>query len=424
MSDSVWGNGRRRWLIVLVVVAQSTLSVAVGGIGLFLPLVQTDLGLSFGQAGGIAAATSAVYACMQIPSGYLADRFGGRSLFVGGLVAVNTLTLALSLTRSYEFLLANQALSGFFRALVFAPGMIMMTRLFPPERRATAMGLYVAGGFSSSILLNLIGPAVVDSIGWRSIFAISALLGFAAIAGYLWVGRGQPDEPRQPAASIRDGLRLLRFRAMWLLAVIQYVRLSVAQGLGFWLPSLIVVEKGYPLHVAGWLVAFSAALTAPSNFLGGYLADRLGRPLLIVGTSLATLAASTTALVFVHSLWLLFIVVGVNGLFMQLYFGPLFAVPVALFGRAQAGTTAGFSNFAANLGGLTFGYALGWVKDTTGSFDVGLFVLAAACLVALACVFALARSGKGDRQLRVGLVEDVVGREDGVRGGGGVGAQV
>jgi DHA1 family inner membrane transport protein len=381
----------RRWSIALVVICQSTLSVSVGGMGLFLPLVQADLGLSFQQAGGIAAATSAVYAIMQIPSGYLADRWGGRVLFLGGLVGVNALTLTLSIVNRYEWLLANQAISGFFRALVFAPGLLLITTLFPPQRRATAMGLYVAGGFSSSILLNLVGPALVGPIGWRAIFALSAVLGFAAIAGYLWVSRGLPEQPRPPVAPIRDGLRLLRHRGMWLLAVIQYVRLAVAQGLGFWLPSLIVVQKGYPLHVAGWLVAFGAALTAPSNFLGGYLADRLRNPLLIVGTSLAVLAASTTALAFVNSLWLLFVVVGVNGLFMQLYFGPLFAVPVTLFGRAQAGTTAGFSNFAANLGGLSFGYALGVVKEVTGSFDSGLFVLAGACVVAFGCVLALTR---------------------------------
>lgn len=387
--------GQRRWSIALVVICQSTLSVSVGGIGLFLPLVQSDLGLSFRQAGGIAAATSAVYALMQIPSGYLADRWGSRSLFLGGLVGVNVLTLTLSIVNRYEWLLANQALSGFFRALVFAPGLLLITTLFPPHRRATAMGLYVAGGFSSSIVLNLVGPALVGPVGWRAIFALSALLGFGAIGGYLWVSRGLPPQPRTKAASIGDGLRLLRHPAMWLLAVIQYVRLSVAQGLGFWLPSLIVVEKGYSLQVAGWMVAFGAALTAPSNFLGGYLADRLRNPLLIVGTSLAVLAASTTALAFVDTLWLLFVVVGVNGLFMQLYFGPLFAVPVNLFGREQAGTTTGFSNFAANLGGLTFGYALGVVKDTTGSFDAGLFVLAGACLVALVCVVTLARLRPG-----------------------------
>src|SRR5258705_2581766 len=164
--------------------------------------------------------------------------------------------------------------------------MCLAWALSPPQRRATAMGLYVAGGFSSSILLNRIGPAVLDPLGWRAIFAISALLGFAAIAGYLWIGRGQPAQPRPPATSIRDGLRLLRHPAMWLLAVVQYVRLAVAQGLGFWLPSLIVVQKGYPLHVAGWMVAFGAALTAPSNFLGGYLSDRLRNPLLIVGACL------------------------------------------------------------------------------------------------------------------------------------------
>jgi DHA1 family inner membrane transport protein len=384
--------GRRRLAIALIVTCQSTLVLPVGGIGLFLPLIQADLSLSFGQAGGIAAASAAVYAALQIPSGYLADRWNGRTVFVVGLVGVNVLTLTLSVVDRYGLLLANQALSGFFRALVFAHGMLLMATLFPPERRSTALGLYVAGGFSSSIVLNLVGPALVGTVGWRAIFAVSAVLGLAAIAVYLWASHTLPPAPRPPAPSIRAGLRLLRHRALWLLAVIQYVRLAVAQGLGFWLPSVVVVEKGYPLYVAGWLVAFGAVVSAPSNFLGGYISDRLRSPLLIIGTSLAVLAASTTALVVVNQLWLLFLVVGVNGIFVQFYFGPLFSVPVTLFGRDQAGTITGFSNFAANLGGLTFVYALGAVRDATGSFSSALYVLAGACVVALGCTVALART--------------------------------
>jgi DHA1 family inner membrane transport protein len=103
------------------------------------------------------------------------------------------------------------------------------------------------------------------------------------------------------------------------------------------------------------------------------------------------LALTTILLVRVESLPLLLAVSALNGVFVQLYFGPLFNVPIELFGPEIAGLTSGFGNFCANLGGLTFAYTLGVVKDATGSFDAGLYAIAGLCLVALVCTLLLAR---------------------------------
>ena len=83
---------------------------------------------------------------------------------------------------------------------------------------------------------------------------------------------------------------------MWLIAGIQYVRLAVAIGLQFWLPTFVVVEKGYSLQVAGLVVAVGAAMSAPSNFLGGYISDRLRNPLLIIGDRKSTRLNSSHAI--------------------------------------------------------------------------------------------------------------------------------
>ena len=78
-------------------------------------------------------------------------------------------------------------------------------------------------------------------------------------------------------------------------------------------------------------------------------------------------------------------------LFIQVYFGPLFAVPRRLFGPGLGGLSSGFGNFCANLGGFASALALGAIKDATGSFLVGFLCLSALAVVGLAAVVLLGR---------------------------------
>jgi predicted MFS family arabinose efflux permease len=374
----------------LIVLCQSTQALAYGGIGLFLPLIRRDIGLTFTQAGTVVASMTLVYACMQIPAGYLADRLGAKRLFLTGLIGTNVLFFMLSQLHQYWLVLANQTLAGFFRALVFAPGLLLISAVFPPNRRATAMGLYVAGGFSSNVFLNAIGPVLVGPFGWRALFMAFSLAGFALMALYWRLGLPGPRGSGRDQMNLKDVPRLLRHRFMWIVGGIQYIRLAVVTGLAFWLPTLII-EKGYSLQVAGLLIALSAALTAPSNFLGGYVSDRLGRPLLVIGLSLAVLAVTTFLIVQVNALALLVPVIAINGFFVQFYFGPLFAIPIQALGSRTAGLASGYGNFLANLGGFTFAYALGAVRDATGAFSDAIYVLSGLCVVGVLLTLILSR---------------------------------
>ncbi len=382
-----------RWAdAIVLMICQSSQSLVIGGVALFLPLIRRDLHISFAQAGTLDATSTLVYAAMQIPSGLIADRVGPRRLFILGLVGVDLLAISFSLQREYIGLVANQALTGFFRALIFAPGLLLMSRLFPPARRATAMGLYLAGGVSSSIFLNLLGPVLVGPLGWRGNFALFSALGLIALGVFVW--RGEPPGSR-PAVRLHvplsEARRLLRSRAMWLIAAIQYVRLAVVFGINVWLPTYVVVQRHYSLTVAGLLVALGAAITAPSNLIGGFIADRLGRPLVVVGGSLVVLAFNLLLFAESHTLVTLLIAVVINATFSQLYFGPLFAIPLEMFGMRNAGFTTGFGNAFANLGAFTFIYTLGAVRDATGSFTAGFDAIAVACTLGALCALALGR---------------------------------
>jgi ACS family D-galactonate transporter-like MFS transporter len=69
----------------------------------------------------------------------------------------------------------------------------------------------------------------------------------------------------------------------------------------------------------------------------------------------------------------------------------LFAVPLHYLGARTAGLSAGFGNFCANLGGFASTFTLGALKDATGSFAIGFWLLAALCGVSLAATVPLGR---------------------------------
>ena len=368
--------------IALLILCQSFQGLIQGGLALFLPRIRPDLHLTFTQAGSLSFVSTLVYAFMQIPAGYLVDRFGPRRLFFIGALGTNLLGFTFSMIQSYPLLLVNQGASGFFRSLLFAPGLVLIASWFPPNRRASAMGLFIAGGFSSNVLLNLVGPTLEAHYGWRFPFMLFSLLGIVASLAYLRIASERPRPAARPA-SVVEALSLFRYRVMWVIGGIQFVRFFVALGIAFWLPTFLVAEKGFSLHTTGQLIALGALLGVPSNLVGGYVSDRLQNPLGVIAFSLLVLATTSLVIVVTNHTILLIVAMCLNAIFVQFYFGPLFAIPMEMLGPRRAGISSGFSNFFANLGGFASTWGIGAAKDATGSFHIGFYAIAAMCLVGI-----------------------------------------
>lgn len=375
--------------ISLVTLCLSFQALPLAGVGLFLPLIRADLDLSFTQGGTLAAARTFTYALMQIPAGYLGDRYGLRRVFFTGVLGSTLLGVTFGLITGYRQALLNQAATGFFNALLFVSALALLAGWFGAQRRATAMALPLLGLLSGTLAVSTVGPQLAERFSWRLPFISFAAVGILASFLYLRLGKEPPQSGSRQKLSVLDALRLFRSCFMWACGVLQYVRLGVVQGTGFWLPSLLVDEKGLSLQTTGFLIGFWTLISAPSNIIGGYISDRLGKPTLIIGVSLVVLALTTVALVNADEVGPLTMLLLVNGIFLQFYFGPLFAVPVEKYGAHMTGTLSGFGNFFANVGALTLVYLLGVLKDRTGSFGSGFYGLAAACLLGLAFALAL-----------------------------------
>ncbi|MCC7081688.1 MAG: MFS transporter [Burkholderiales bacterium] len=376
--------------VALVVVCQIAHFLTFAAIPLLLPAIREDLRINFAEAGMLAAAATLSYALAQIPAGYLSDRFGPRRLFFVGLMGWSVLCVSFGLIHAFWLALANQFVAGAFRALLFAPGLALLASWFP-RRRATAMSLFLLGGAVGSIVLSLAGPALARLLGWRATLIIFAFAGIGAACLFAARAKEQPRTPGREPLAPHDLLRAARVPILWVCSSLQFIRFSVAMGFSFWLPSYLMADRGLSLSQTGLIMAMSAALSAPSNALGGYLSDRLRNPPLVIGAALGTLACAAALLPAVATIPLLLVVVAVYSVFLGAYFGPLFLVPVEVLGSRIAGTAIGFSNLFANIGGLSAVYVLGVIRDHSGSFAGGFRAIAGLCVAGVALTFVLAR---------------------------------
>jgi len=390
-AERVASHADRIVTVSVTIFCQGFQALAMGGIALFLPNIRAELGLSYTQAGIISSLATLTYALVQIPTGFLVDRFGPRKLFFIGSLVTNLLAFAFGLVTSFWMILPVQALSGMARALLFIPGLILVASWFPPSRRATAMGLFTIGGFSGNVVLSVAGPLLANAYSWRAPFLVFSIIGVLSSLVFLRLSKESPSAGGGQPINIKDLLSLFRYRVMWLTGGIQYIRYAVVFGLTFWIPSYLEEEKGVSVAVVGAIVAISSAITAPSNFLGGYVSDRLKNPPLVIGGALLVMAVAIALLATVNNLAVIVALIFVTALFQQFYFGPLFSAPVEILKLKNAGVATGFGNTFANIGALTFGYTIGALKDISGGFSIGFYTLAACCVVGLVLTALLAQ---------------------------------
>ena len=219
---------------------------------------------------------------------------------------------------------------------------------------------------------------------------LSSVLGLAVLVAFWFLGDDGPPREVPKSAPTRW---VWSTAAWWLLGVIQFARLWIVSGFTFWLPAFLIEDRGFAIGAAGIVVAVSSAITAPANIGGGILSDRLKRPLLVIAVSLGAMTLLLAVLGEVSSIPIMLAIIALLAVFIQLYFGPLFAVPARIFGQGVAGLSSGFGNFCANLGGFASALLLGVLRDATGSFTVGFLALAGMALVGFAAVVALWRTG-------------------------------
>ena len=171
--------------LILAICCMSLLVVGmdVTIVNVALPAIQRDLHATVSGLQWILDAYTLVVATLLMLAGSVSDRVGRRRVFQIGLLIFTAGSLLCSLAHSIDQLVAFRALQGLGASMLNPVALSIIANAFPePRARAHAVGVWGAVAGASLALGPLIGGALTQSAGWRSIFWVNLPICLSAVA--------------------------------------------------------------------------------------------------------------------------------------------------------------------------------------------------------------------------------------------------
>ena len=404
----------RKRLVPFLIVCYFVAYLDRVNVGFAALTMNKDLGLSAAAYGFAAGVFFLAYFLFEVPSNLFLARVGARKwiariMFSWGIVSGATAFVGGETSFAVIRILLGIAEAGFFPGIIF-----YLTLWFPAVYRARIIGSFMAaiplstviGAPVSGLLLGMDGYLGLH--GWQWLFILEALpaLFLSVVVYYYLTDRPadatwlEPDERTWLQARLddehskREAVRsysvtgaLLNPKVLALSAV-YFGAVATNYGLSFFLPQIVSAFGGSNLRT-GFVTSLPYLVGLIGMLWWGHHSDRTGErryhlafSLLVASTGIAVSTMLPDPVMKMTALS-----IAGFGIFSGL---PLFwTLPTAfLSGRASAGAIA-LINSIGNLAGFAGPFAVGWIKDATGSYTVGLLTLSACGLTAMILVLSL-----------------------------------
>lgn len=388
-------------------------------IGFAALTMNKDLGFSSAVFGFGAGVFFFGYFLCEVPSNIILDKVGARLWIARVMITWGMISFAFAFIQGeYSFyslrFLLGAAEAGFF------PGIILyLSYWFPVRYRAVVVSMFMAaapisvviGSPLSSALLEMEG--ILGLHGWQWMFVLEAipavLLGIMVLfymtdrpekAKWLtdeqraWLVAEMNEEHSRKKVAAKHGIVAGMFDPRVLaLALIYFGTSAGLYTLGIWAPQ-IIKSFGLSTLAVGFLNGVPPTIAIIAMVLWARHSDKTGErpwhvviPCLVaaVGLVLAGGASSTIAVIAALSL----VNVGISSAK-----PPLWAMPTMFLSGQAAAVGIATINSIGNLGGFVGPWAIGWLKDQTGSFTAGLAFVAGLLVLSAVVTLLVARSGR------------------------------
>jgi MFS transporter, DHA2 family, multidrug resistance protein len=167
-----------RWLVLASVMVATFMAVLDATIvNVALPNMMASFGVSVDHAEWIITAYLLVFGVMLPSSGWMADRFGSKRMFLLGLLLFTGGSFLCSLAWTVDVLVVFRVVQGAGAGFLMPIGMAIITREFPPEKRGVALGFWSVAASASVSLGPTMGGYLIDRFSWHTIFDINVPVG-------------------------------------------------------------------------------------------------------------------------------------------------------------------------------------------------------------------------------------------------------
>jgi ACS family tartrate transporter-like MFS transporter len=364
--------------------------------------MNADLGFSDTVYGFGAGIFFIGYGLCEIPSNLLLVRYGARIWIARIMITWGLISAGMMFVQGETSFYVMRFMLGVAEA-GFLPGIIYyLSQWFPREERARAVSWFmigiplsvVFGGPLSGWLLGFDGRLGLE--GWQWLYIVeglpAVLLGFVVL-GYL---TEKPEEARWLTPAQREWLsariaaehveaksrhrisvgEALTHPTVWLLALIMFCCQTGSYGLTLWVPTIVKGLSGYTDIEVGFFSALPYIAAAIGMILIGRSSDRSGERFMHVAvpTAIGALGFIATGLLSSPIPAMMALAVAAVGDYGTR--GPFWALPGKFLVGGSAAAAIALINSMGAVGGFVGPYAVGYLKDATGSFRSPLFLLA------------------------------------------------
>jgi FSR family fosmidomycin resistance protein-like MFS transporter len=254
------------------------------------PLLQAQFGLSYAAIGALKSVYSGAMASGQIPSSWLAGRFGGVKVLASGTALIAAGYCLAGFTGSLYSVIAGLLLAGLGGSTQHPIASTLVSSAFPGLSSRTALGTYNFTGDVGKVALPALFALVAAALGWREAMMVTAAVAIAG-AGVILTTL-QPAETHAKTAAASEGKAVAgqdRPWAFWLLFFIHIADSGVRSGFLIFLPFLLRA-KGADLPTIGLALSLLFAGGAAGKLAMGWIGSRLGVVPSVVLTEVATTA--------------------------------------------------------------------------------------------------------------------------------------
>lgn len=385
-------NSRRWTLVGLLFLAALINYLDRATISVALPAISRDFSLTPASEGILLSAFFWSYALMQIPMGWLADRWNLRWLYAGAFALLSLACGLTGLVESFTMLILLRILLG-IGASVYMPGSTkVVSECFPPQERGLPSGVFDSGTNAGLMVGMLFVAILVAKSGWRHMFMV---VGFLALLWIIpWVLAFPPALAgnRLESKVRRSSLGRITFNRNLLGASLGFLCYSYFGYMTMaWLPDYFVKVRHLALLKAGAFSALPFLVWAVAEPVGGRLADTMIRrgmdPTRVRKRLIAV--AFMTGLLLIPAVW----VRSVNAALVLVCASSLVGFGAAnvlvIFQTCappqEVGTWMGVGNFMGNIGGILSPLVTGILIGRTGSYFAGFALAPLVLLAGLAC---------------------------------------
>jgi len=359
----------RRYVLALLVVVYTFNFIDRQILAILLPAIKAEFGVNDTILGFLAGSAFALfYATLGVPIALLADRWNRRNLIALALAIWSGMTALSGIATNIVQLTLARIGVGVGEAGCSPPAHSIISDLYAPQERSTAMGIFTLGISGGIMIAYLAGGWVAENIGWREAFLIVGLPGLVlALLVRFTIKepvRGQSDGKRDSAA--RPGIVTV---ARFLLERKSFLHLAIGSGLAAFngyavisfFPTFLYRSHGMSLSEIGVWLGLILGIAGGLGFAGGgYVSDRLGRRgqrFALWGVAAATMFAWLFhfPVFLIDNAYLVLGVFVIPAIFANFYLATTFAQIQGLVGLRMRAVASALLLFILNSVGLGLG---------------------------------------------------------------------